>query len=87
MSGSPVQQLIDERERRRLLRRKGWTQCLESLGFACIGGLAALISWWFFDFRYLIAVYVPLAFGLFYFIAGLVNLVKGRDRPGPKDIS
>jgi hypothetical protein len=86
MADSPGEPPIDERERRRLLRRKGWVLCLEGVFIAGVGGILALIVRWFFEAGPTVPI-VTSGFGLFLFIAGLVNVVKGRDRSGGKDIS
>ena len=75
-------QPIDERERRLRLRQKGRTLCLEGLGIAGLGVLAMLVFRWLFELaghRANAVGYGTFAFALWLFIAGLVNIVKGRD--------
>jgi hypothetical protein len=84
MSDSPVQQPIEEGARRRLLRRKGWTQCLEGVFLVGVGVLVALILRCFFELAPAVPI-VTSAPGLCRIIAGLVNFMKGWDRAGGKD--
>jgi F0F1-type ATP synthase assembly protein I len=65
----------DEQERRQRLRRKGRALCLEGLGIAAIVGVITLGFGWFTE-SYTVA-YGMLAFALFLFITGLVNILRG----------
>lgn len=78
MTDSTEQPPIDERERRRRLRKQGWTLCLEGLGMAALVGIITLGFDWFTGSNKV--AYGGLAFAIFLFIAGLVNLWRGWGR-------
>jgi hypothetical protein len=81
MSNSPEPQAIDERERRRQLRQKGWALCLEGAFVAGIGGLGSFLFWWFSGSGRVPGI-GSLIIGSLFCLAGLVKIVRGWDRSG-----
>ena len=79
-SGSPEQQPIDERERRRQLRRQGWILCLEGVFVAGVGMLATFIIRWFFEADGFGGFLISSGVAIWLIISGLVKVVKGWDR-------
>ena len=89
MADSPKQQPIDERERRLRLRRKGRLLCLEGLGIAALGAVVMLVGRWLFEMaghRTDAVCYGTFAFAFWLFMAGLVNIVRGWDGSGGKQV-
>jgi hypothetical protein len=82
MSNLPEQQSSDELERRRQLRQKGWSLCLEGVGVIALGGVFALLSQWLFDTGKMGFGIIAVGALLVFIAPGLVNIVKGRDRSG-----